>query len=35
MSVVYFKGDAVYFHLSFLVGKAFNIQEEKKSVIVF
>ena len=25
MSVMYFKGGSVYFHLSFLVGKAFNV----------
>jgi len=39
MSVVYFKGDAVYFDLSFLVGKAFRvtiwISGRKEIVIVF
>ena len=39
ISVVYFKGGAAYFHLSFPVGKAFNvtiwISRRKKSVIVF
>jgi len=39
MSVMYFKGGAVYFDLSFLVGKAFKvttwISRRKEIVIVF
>ena len=41
MSLVYLKGDAGYFDVSFLVGKAFNViismdfKKKKTSAIVF